>query len=199
MSSSPQSMKDYDRYQRQRHPSPQVVNVQTTQQPARVIEETPNIHSDNVLHQLSKDSGLESEQEAWSFDKATNEVFRLLPEEMCPKPSEDHTPSRSLSGIEQLMESCSAPLQVLPQSKLIESTTKYIQDKLNTEKLGQDWTCPQQLVKLLAPTRYYKSKSQYFPPENVPHLDTDTSQLDISITGASNWYWLTVGQGLLSL
>ena len=57
---------------------------------------------------------------------------------MCPKPSEDHTPYRHLSGIEQLMESRSAPLQVLPQSKLIENITKYIQDKLNMEKLGQD-------------------------------------------------------------
>ena len=43
------------------------------------------------------------------------------------------------------MESRSTPLQVLPHSKLIKNTTKYIQDKLNTEKLGQDWLCPQQL------------------------------------------------------
>ena len=63
-----------------------------------------------------------------------------------------------LSQEEQLMESHSAPLQVLPQSKLIENTTKYIQDKLNLEKLGQDWT-----VKLLSPMRYNESKSQYFP------------------------------------
>ena len=100
---------------------------------------------------------------------------------MYPRPSEDHTASRPLSGIEQLMESCSAPLQVLPQSKLIENTTKYIQDKLNTDKLGQDWTCPH--VKLLVPMRYYKSKSQYFPAENISHLDTDTSQLDMPSRG----------------
>ena len=147
------------------------------------MEETPNTHSDNVVQQLSKDSGLESQKETWSFDKAINEVFRLLPEEMCPKPSEDHTPSRPVSGIDQLMESHPTPLQVLPQSKLIENTTKYIQDKLNTEKLGQDWSCPQKLVKLLAPMRYYKSKSQYFPTENIPYLDTDASQLDMSSRG----------------
>ena len=63
------------------------------------------------------------------------------------------------------MESCSAPLQVLSQSKLIENT------------------CPQQLVKVLAPMRYYMSKSQYFPTENNPHLDTDASQLDMSSRG----------------
>ena len=31
--------------------------------------------------------------------------------------------------------------------------------------------------------RYYKSKSQYFLTENIPHLDTDASQLDISSRG----------------
>ena len=57
---------------------------------------------------------------------------------MCLRPSEDHTPSKPLSGIELLMESRSTPLPVLPQSKLIENTTKYIQSKLDTDKLGQD-------------------------------------------------------------
>ena len=121
-SSSSQSMKDYGRYQRQRHPSPQVIYGQTAEQPATIIEETPDIHSDNVVQQLSKDSGSESEIETWSFDKAVDEVFRLLSEEMCPKPSEDHTPSRPLSEIELLMEWHSTPLQVLPQSKLIETS-----------------------------------------------------------------------------
>ena len=98
------------------------------------------------MHQLSKGLGSESEQETRSFDKAINEVLKLLPEEMCPKPSEDHTPSRLLSGIKQIMESGSAPLQVLPQSKLVENTTKCILNEFNTDKLGQDWNCPQQLV-----------------------------------------------------
>ena len=135
-------MKDYGRYKRQRHPSAQVVGIQSTEQPVRIIEETPNIHYDNVVKQFSKDSGSEPKTETWSFDKAINEVFRLLPEELCPKPSEDHTPFKPLAGIEQLMESHSSPLLVLPQSKLIENTTKFIQDRLNLEKLGQDWLYP---------------------------------------------------------
>ena len=81
---------------------------------------------------------------------------------MCPRPLEDHTPSRPLSGIEQLMELRSAPLQVLPKFKLVENTAKYIQNKLYTYKLGQGWTCPQKLVKLLANMKYY-NKSQYSP------------------------------------
>ena len=183
LSSSSQPMKDYGRYQRQRHPSPLVVDAQSIEQPVRIIEETPNIHSDNVVQQFLKDSGSEPKIETWSFDKAINEVFRLLPEELCPKPSEDHTPFKPLAGIEQLMESRSSPFLVLPQSKLIENTTKFIQDKLNSEKLGQDWLCLQQLVKLLAPMRYYEGKSQYFPIENIPHLDADASQIDMSSRG----------------
>ena len=69
---------------------------------------------------MSKDSGSGSETEAWSFDKAINEVFKLLPQGLCPKPSEEHTPAKPLSGIEQLMESPATSLLVLPQSKLVE-------------------------------------------------------------------------------
>ena len=108
-------------------------------QPIRTIEETPNIHSNNVVQQISKDSGSESKTEAWSFDKAINKVFRLLPQELCPKLLEEHTPVKPLSGIEQLMESSATPLLVLPQSKLVENTTKFIQERLNLENFGKDW------------------------------------------------------------
>ena len=81
------------------------------------------------------------------------------------------------------MESLSTPLLVLPQSKLIENTATFIQDTLNSEKLGQDWLCPQQLVKLFAPMRYFESKSQYFPTEHIPHLDADALPLDMSGRG----------------
>ena len=71
--------------------------------------------------------------ESWSFDKAINEVFRLLLEEMCPRPSEDHIPSKPLLGIELLMESHTTPLPLFSQSKLVKNTTKYIQSKLDTD------------------------------------------------------------------
>ena len=73
-----------------------------------------------MVQQISKNSGSESEIEALSFDKAINEVFRLLPQELCPKPSEEHISAKPLSGIEQLMESHATPLLVLSQSELVE-------------------------------------------------------------------------------
>ena len=53
----------------------------------------------------SRDSCSDNEMETWSFDKAINEVFRLLPPELCPRSTEEHNLARPLSGIEQLMES----------------------------------------------------------------------------------------------
>ena len=80
--------------------------------------------------QTAKDSGSDSEAGVWSFDRAINEVFRLLPQELCTHPQEQ-TPVKPLSGIEHLMESHVTPLLILPQSKLVENATKFIQNKLN--------------------------------------------------------------------
>ena len=52
------------------------------------IDQTQVIHSDNVVQQ-PKDSGSESDSETWPFDRAINEVFRMLPQEICPRPTEE--------------------------------------------------------------------------------------------------------------
>ena len=83
------------------------------------------------------------------------------------------------------MESHATPLLVLPQSKLVENTTKFIQDKLNMDKCCKDWICPQNLVTSLAPTKFYKSQNQYFLTDNVPTLKADASLLDLSNKGRS--------------
>ena len=70
-----------------------ITNVQTIPQPEQTLQ-----HS-------TKDSGSDSEIETWSFDRAISEVFRLLPQELCPRPTEEHAPAKPLSGIEHLMES----------------------------------------------------------------------------------------------
>ena len=42
---------------------------------------------DAEVVQIAKDSGSDSEAEVWSFNRAINEVFRLLPQELCPHPA----------------------------------------------------------------------------------------------------------------
>ena len=64
-------------------------------------------------------------------------------QELCPRPTEEQTPAKPLSGIEPLMESHVTPLSVLPQSKLVANNTKFLQNKLNAEKCGKEWLCSQ--------------------------------------------------------
>ena len=118
------------------------------------MDEIPKIHSDNVVQQTSNDTGSKSEAKTWSFDRAINEIFKLLLQELCLKSSEEHIPAKPLSGIEHLMELRAASLLVLPQSKPVENTTKVIQNKLDSENFGKDWLCPLNLVSpSLAPTK----------------------------------------------
>ena len=84
------------------------------------------------------------------------------------------------------MESSSTPLLVLPQSKLVENTTKYIQNRLDSDNCSRDWICPQSLVSALAPTKFYKNQNQYLPTDNIPQLEADASLLDISIKGRAS-------------
>ena len=190
-SNSSQSQLDIGRYTRA-HKSPQVVQTPTpiqpeetnfspiTNQPINYDQFQPN------LTQQNKESDSETESEVWSFDRAINEVFRLLPPELCPKTQQDQAPLKPLSGIEQLMESRSTPLLVLPQSKLVENTTKYIQNRLDSDKCSRDWICPQSLVSALAPIKFYKSQNQYLPTDNIPQLEADASLLDISNKGRAS-------------
>ena len=190
-SNSSQSQLDIGRYTRA-HKSPQVVQTPTpiqpeetnfspiTNQPINYDQFQPN------LTQQNKESDSETESEVWSFDRAINEVFRLLPPELCPKTQQDQAPLKPLSGIEQLTESRSTPLLVFPQSKLVENTTKYIQNRLDSDKCSRDWICPQSLVSALAPTKFYKSQNQYLPTDNILQLEADASLLDISNKGRAS-------------
>ena len=81
------------------------------------------------------------------------------------------------------MESESTPFMMLPQSKLIENTARFLQDKINSENCGKDWVCPQNLVSYLTQIKYYKSHSQLFPTDNIPPLESEASLLDLSNKG----------------
>ena len=84
------------------------------------------------------------------------------------------------------METRLNPLLVLPQSKLVENTTKYIQIRLDLDKCFRDWICPQNLFSALAPTKFYKSQNQYLPTDNIPQLEADASLLDLSNKGRAS-------------
>ena len=110
-------------------------------QPINIIDE---VHLN--LSQENKQSDSETETEIWSLDCAINADFRLLPSELCPMTQQEQTPTKPLSGIEHLMESRTNPLLILPQSKFVENTNKYIQNRLDSDKCFKDWICPQNLL-----------------------------------------------------
>ena len=69
-------------------------------------EEIPTVQkmtSELTIPRSSRDSGSDIEIETCSFDRAINEVFRLLSPELCPRSTLEHTLVRPLSGIEQLI------------------------------------------------------------------------------------------------
>ena len=149
-------------------------------------DQSPNVQTmtpEQTIPRPSRDSNSDNETETWSFDRAINEVFRLLPPELCPRSTEEHTPARPLSGIEQLMESQLTPLMMLPQSKLIENSARFLQDKIDSEKCDRDWVYSQNLASSLTQTKFYKSHSRFFPTDNIPPLEAEASLLDLSNKG----------------
>ena len=97
--------------------------------------------------------------------------FQAFAPELCPRPTEEHAPTKPLSGIEHLMESHAAPLLVLPHSKLVENAVRYLQSKIDTEKCGRDWLCSQNLISSPTQTKFYKSQNQYFLTDNITMLE----------------------------
>ena len=76
---------DYGRYKRSRH-SPQAAENPSMLQPAEITNVLTIPQPEHTLQRSTKDSGSDSEMETWSFDRAINEVFRILPLELCPRP-----------------------------------------------------------------------------------------------------------------
>ena len=52
----------------------------------------------------------------------------------------------------RIMPGLAELLLVLPQSKLVENTAKFLQNKIDMEKCGKDWLCSQNLVSSLRQT-----------------------------------------------
>ena len=84
-------------------------------QPAEISNVLTIPQLKHVIQCSTKDSSSELEMETWSFHRAINKVCKLLPPELCPRPTKEHIPAKPLSGIEHLMESHVTPLLVLPQ------------------------------------------------------------------------------------
>ena len=68
----------------------------------------------------------------------------------------------------------------------MENTTKFIQNKLDTESCCKDWICLQNLVSSHGPTKFYKSQNQFVLTDFVPPLEAYASLLDLSNKGRAS-------------
>ena len=139
------------------------------------MDQKPVIHSDNVVQQ-AKDSGRIRKP-----GPLTGLLMRCLDCFLRSYVLNRRGKYSYKATIKSTMENRASPLMTLPQSKLVENTTKFIQSKIDSESLTKDWLCFS--IWSLAPTKLYKSQNQYFPTENLPLLEPDALLLDISTRG----------------
>ena len=71
----------------------------------------------------------------------------------------------------------------LPQSKLVENTARFLQNKIDMQKCGRHWIFSQNLVSSLTQTKFYKSQNQHFLTDNSPPLESEASLLELSGKG----------------
>ena len=139
--------------------------------------------STQVSHARTHSSSEEEPDEAWSFDRAINEVYKLLPESMCP--AQVHSERKKvLSSIEKLSTSDNRPpMKLLPHSSLVSDTLSVIEAETKKSRTVKGWSVPTSVIHPLAQQKYYKVHSPSFPIK-PPVVDADASK--VGITAGSN-------------
>lgn len=158
--------------------TPQALSIEAANSVASYLENNPDPTVAPSPDRVDEDP--EDLHETWSFDKAINEVIRLLPSDMCPRESEDNIPVKPLSGIERLSGvNKTSRLSMLPQSLAVKETLKMFQTEFEKKSNVAQWSAPTSFMTSIAPMKYYKSHSPDFPPTN-PKLDRDAGKLSLS-------------------
>lgn len=158
--------------------TPQALSIEAANSVTSYLENNPDPTVPPSPDRVDDDP--EDLHETWSFDKAINEVFRLLPSDMCPRESEDNIPVKPLSGIERLSGvNKTSRLSMLPQSLAVKETLKTFQTEFEKKSNVAQWSAPTSFMTSIAPMKYYKSHSPDFPPTN-PKLDRDAGKLSLS-------------------
>lgn len=162
--------------------TPRALSIDAADSVASYLENNPE--QTVALSPDKVDDDPEDHRETWSFDKAINEVFRLLPSDMCPQEPDDNIPVKPLSGIERLSGvTKTSRLSMLPQSLAVKETLKTFQTEFEKKSPASQWSAPTSFLTSIAPIKYYKSHTPDFPPTN-PKLDRDAGKL--SLTSPTN-------------
>ena len=122
----------------------------------------------------------ETDSVTFSFDKAVNEVFRYLPEDVCPRIScEDQT--KFLGFLDKSVDaSASCSSFRLPMPPAVDQLVSAL-DKVPIKHESAGWSVPQSTLSkgLDFSWKSYKFSKETFPL-SVPTLDEDASRLHLS-------------------
>ena len=120
----------------------------------------------------------EDDTTQWSFDKAINEVFRLLPHDVC-SPAPSGRGKRCLTKVEKMLsaENRTTSRNLLPQSEMVQEIVETLAPPEKSRSKG--WTVNQQTVTRMSGSKYYTPHSPFFPVK-APTLDQNASSLKIS-------------------
>jgi hypothetical protein len=122
-----------------------------------------------------------------SFDKACDDCFNALPEDLCPRPA-SHSNSGTRSTGERLLFSLGQLSQksekiALPLSGTISDVFEHI-EKPNREKPEESWSIPSKVTREIAPNHSLRLPSsveeQPFLVKSIPPLDNDSQRLKLT-------------------
>ena len=140
-----------------------------------------NDHYENDDTSGDESSITEPITDIWSMEKAVNEVFRVLPESLCPRvPSVPKHKNRS--GLEELNNEEIPNQEFLPQANIVRSMLSQLQSTRSVDSCLHGWTVPSSINREAISTRMYNRYAvslEHFPIR-VPALDPDASSIGLN-------------------
>ena len=139
-------------------------------------QDQTDYHSDN------ESQSSEVVPDTWSMEKAINEVFRVLPEKLCPRfPSVPKHVNRS--GLEELNKEETLEVNLLPQANIVQTMMAQLQESRSLEACTSSWTVPSNINREHMSFRMYNSYavSQENLPVKPPPLDPEALAIGMNI------------------
>lgn len=154
-------------------------------EPSRKSRTGLNSSKDSQDHVDTEDS-----EQKLSYSDIIQEVFKLLPVDICPPSDAPLSFARPRSSIERLKPAEEKQVSSLPQSLLVSdicsSISKHVDNPKSDSKFKPNWLVSKDFISSLGTKmKYYNLHKTVFPLE-APPLDSDASILDLAVPSQIN-------------
>ena len=122
------------------------------------------------------------------FPLIIKEIFKLLPADKFPRMSVSDSSSqlqRPKLSIEEDLKKEDRKSISLPQSQILSSNMKCIQNQYKKDLLPEDWTVSKKEQNAFVNMAYYKSHAKIVRTQREVPLDPDSSKIHLALTGSS--------------